>query len=42
MDQAISENVDALSWIRLDPNEKLKLDERVSVFFNSTVTPPRR
>ena len=41
VDQAISEGVDDSSLLRLDPDEKLKLDEQDSIFLNSTLTLPR-
>ena len=40
VDEAISNGVDNSSLIRLDPYEKLKLDEEDSIVLNSTLTLP--
>ena len=41
VDQTISEGVDDSSLLRLDPDEKLKLDEQDSIVLNSTLTLPK-
>ena len=41
VDNAISYSVDESSMLRLDPDEKLKLDEQDSIFLNSTLTSPK-
>ena len=41
VDQAISIDVDESSLLRLDPNEKLKLDEQDSIILNSNLTLPK-
>ena len=41
VDQAIFHHVDESSWLRLDPDEKLKLNEQVSTVLNSTLTSPK-
>ena len=41
VDQAITNWVDKLSFIRLDPDEKLKLGEQDSIDLNSTLTSPK-
>ena len=41
VDQAISNGVNESSFLRLDSDEKLKLDERGSILVNSTLTSPR-
>ena len=41
VDQAIFYNVDELSLLRLDPDEKLKLDEQDSIVLNSNSTTPK-
>ena len=38
VDQAISDGVDKSSFLKLGLNEKLKLDEQHSIFFNATLT----
>ena len=40
-DHALSESVDESSLLRLDPDEKLKLDEQDSIILNSTLTSPK-
>ena len=40
VDEAISHSVDESSLLRLDPNEKLTLDEQDSIIPNSTLTSP--
>ena len=42
VDQAISHSVDGSSFLRLDPNEKLKVDEQDSIIFISTLTSPKK
>ena len=41
VDNAISYSVDEASLLRLDPDEKLKLDEQGSIVLNSTLTSPK-
>ena len=41
VDEAISHSVDESSLLRLDPDEKLKLDDRISIFLISTLTSPK-
>ena len=41
VNQVISEGVDDSSLLRLDPDEKLNLDEQDSIFLNSTLTSPK-
>ena len=41
VDQAISDGVDNSSILRLDPYEKLKLDDQNSIILNSTLTLPK-
>ena len=41
VDQAISDGVNESSLLRLDPNEKLKLDEQDSIILNSTLKLPK-
>ena len=41
VDNAISYSVDDASLLRLDPDEKLKLDEPDSILLNSTLTSPK-
>ena len=41
VDQAISDGLDELSLLRLDPDEKLKLDEQNSIVLNSSLTLPK-
>ena len=41
VDHAISNSVDEQSLLRLDPNEKLKLDEQDSIILNSSLTSPK-
>ena len=41
VDEAISYWVDESSLLRLDPDEKLNLDEQGSIFLNSTLTSPK-
>ena len=41
VDQAISYSVDEPSLLRLDPDQKLKLDEQDSIFPNSNLTSPK-
>ena len=41
VDQAIFYGVDEPSLLRLDPDEKLKLDEQDSIVLNSTLTSPK-
>ena len=41
VDNAIFYHVNEPSLLRLDPDEKLKLDEQDSVFLNSTLTSPK-
>ena len=41
VNQAILYHVDESSLLRLDPDEKLKLDERDSIFLNVTLTSPK-
>ena len=41
VDDALFYSVDELSLLRLDPNEKLKLDEQNSIILNSTLTSPK-
>ena len=41
VDNAISHWLDELSLLRLDPDEKLKLDEQESIALNSTLTSPK-
>ena len=40
VDNAISNSVDEVSLLRLDPNEKLELDKQDSIILNSTLTDP--
>ena len=40
VDEAISKWLDDLSLLKLDPNEKLKLDEQDSIILNPTSTTP--
>ena len=42
VDQAISYHVNESSFSRLDSDEKLKLDEKDSLCFKSTLTSPKR
>ena len=39
--EALSHGVNESSWLRLDPDEKLKLDEQDSLVRNSTLTSPK-
>ena len=41
VDNAIRNTLDESSLLRLDPDEKLKLDEQDSIFLNSTLTSPK-
>ena len=41
VDYAFSNSVDESSLLRLDPDEKLKLDEQDSIILNSTLTSPK-
>ena len=41
VDQAISDGVDEESLLRLDPDEKLELEEQNSLILNSTLTLPK-
>ena len=41
VDQAISDGVAESSLLRLDPDEKLKLDKRGYILLNSTLTSPK-
>ena len=41
VDPAISEGVDDSSLLRLDPDEKLRFDERGTILLNSTLTSPK-
>ena len=41
VDQAISDGVDEPSLLRIDPDEKLKLEEQNSIILNSTLTLPK-
>ena len=41
VDNAISDSIDESSLLRLDPDEKLKLDEQNSILLNSSLTSPR-
>ena len=41
VDKAISDSIDESSLLRLDPDEKLKLDEQNSILLNSSLTSPR-
>ena len=41
VDDAIYHRVHESSLLRLDPNEKLKLDEHDSIILNSTLTSPK-
>ena len=41
VDQAISDGLDNSSLLRLDTNEKLKLDEQNSITLNSSLTLPK-
>ena len=41
VDEAISHSVDESSLLRLDPDEKLKLDEQDSIILNSNLTLPK-
>ena len=40
VDQAISYWLDELPFLRLDPDEKVKLDEQDSIIFSSNITSP--
>ena len=40
VDQAISDGVDNSPFLRLDPDEKRRLDEKTSLVCNSTLTLP--
>ena len=42
VDQAIFHNVDESSFLGLDPDEKLNLDEQDPIVFNSTLTSPKK
>ena len=42
VDNAISDSVDESSLLRLDPDEKLDLDNRDSIILNSTLTSPKK
>ena len=41
VDNAISDSLDESSMLRLDPKEKLKVDEQDFIFLNSTLTLPK-
>ena len=41
VDEAVSNWLDELSLLRVDPNEELKLDEQDSLNLNSTLTSPK-
>ena len=41
VDNAVLHNVHESSLLRLDPDENLKIDERNSIFLNSTLTSPK-
>ena len=41
VDNPISDGLDEPSLLRLDPDEKMKLDEQVSIVLNSTLTLPK-
>ena len=40
VDDTLSNSVDESTWLRLDPDEKLKLDEKDSSILESTLTSP--
>ena len=40
-DNFIRNSIDESSWLRLDPDGKLKLDEQDSIVLNSTLTLPK-
>ena len=42
VDQAIFHKVDESSFLGLDPDEKLNLDEQDPIVFNSTLTSPKK
>ena len=41
VEHAIFYSVDEYSLLRIDPDEKIKLDEQDSIFHNSTLTSPK-
>ena len=41
VDNFVRNSVDEITLLRLDPQEKLNLDEQDSIFLNSTLTSPK-